>query len=362
MSKESFSPKILTSLFGFGVYFPARIVANGLKIAEFDSEVLLIEHLFTDEKKKTFEASKIAFQKNYRLAKLATKLSIDTSEMFDLEKVETLFKQWKEAQVSEFLCFSGLWLNILSLYAEHNPKISIKLCRLDAGDAVTWRTNNKVSIQKTYSFLDLKRGYINYKLSIPSLNYISYENRETSVLIHGGGWALGDFLDTTEQLPKNFTKKIMVKDISNELSQKKATQYYMNDPTWDPIRNKTHLTHFPGLRKIHSKNDVSYTHNSDYHMVLDLIMNSKAIISKPGGMTIVDAIITGTPLIYLEPMGENEEGNQILIERLHIGTSFERWQQENFSVKMLHEFHENIKKIKKELPDLVSRIISDIKK
>lgn len=60
-------------------------------------------------------------------------------------------------------------------------------------------------------------------------------------------------------------------------------------------------------------------------------------------------------------MGENEKGNQILIERLKIGTSFNAWQQEKFSNEMLLEFHENIERIKIDLHELVSKIISDIK-
>ncbi|WP_430409977.1 hypothetical protein [Kordia sp.] len=355
------APKILTSLFGFGVYFPARIVANGLKTAEFDSEVLLIEDVFTDAKRETFEASKIAFSKNYKLAKLATKLSINSSEMFDLDKMKTLFKQWKEANVSEFLCFSGLWLDVLSLYAKSVPKVNVKLCRLDAGDAVTWRINDELAIQKTYSFLNLTESKINYKLSIPTLQYIPYDEREEAVVIHGGGWALGNFLETTQQLPETLIKKILVKDFSKYIPQEKATAYYINDPTWNPIQHRAHASYFPGLGKINSKENIAYTENFEYHSVLDLIVNSKAIISKPGGMTLVDSISTGTPLLYLEPMGENEEGNRILIERLQIGTSFETWQKEGFSKELLREFHENIQKIKTDLPDLISEIVSDIK-
>ncbi|MBC8754078.1 hypothetical protein H2O64_05310 [Kordia sp. YSTF-M3] len=351
----------MTSLFGFGVYFPARIVANSLNAAGFDSEVLLIEHFFTDAKRKTYEASKTAYSKNYKLAKLATKLSIDSSDMFDTAKVETLFKRWKEEKISEFLCFSGLWLDLLSLYSKYNPQLSVKLCRLDAGDAVTWRTNDEIVIQETYSFLDLPEGKINYKLSIPTLHYIPYSERTASVVIHGGGWGLGDFLETTQQLPENIIKKILVKDFSNDVLQKGKTTFYINDPDWNPINNSD-VSYFPRLGEISSKDTIVYAINDEYHAVLDLIVDSKAIISKPGGMTIVDSIITGTPLLYLDPMGENEEGNQLLIERLKIGTSFKAWQQENFSNKMLVEFHENIERIKIDLPDLTSKIIADLER
>ncbi|QHI35466.1 Processive diacylglycerol beta-glucosyltransferase [Kordia antarctica] len=362
MSKKIAAPKVLTSLFGFGVYFPARITANSLKTVGFDSEVLLIEHLFTDAKRKTFEASKIAFSKNYKLAKLATKLSVDSSDMFDPDKVEILFKRWEAAKVSEFLCFSGLWLDLLSLYSKSNPQLSVKLCRLDAGDAVTWRMNDEVAIQETYSFLDLNEGKINYKLSIPTLHYIPFGERKQSVVIHGGGWGLGNFLETTQQLPENLIKRILVKDFSKYVSQKKNTTFYMNDPNWDPINNGFGVSHFPRLGEIISTDTILYSNNNDYHSALDLIVDSKAIISKPGGMTIVDSIITGTPLIYLDPMGENEKGNQILIERLKIGASFTAWQHEKFSIEMLLEFHENIERIKIKLPELTSKIIADLKK
>lgn len=361
MIEKAPPPKVLTSLFGYGVYFPARIVTNGLKAASFDSDILIIEDLFTNDKRKTFEESRKAFGKNYRLAKLATKLSIDSKEMFNPEKVETLFTKWKEEQVCHFLCFSGLWLSILSLYSKRNNSIQVNLCRLDAGEAVTWRNNDNVEINKTYSFLDLKEKKINYRLEIPTLNYTPYHKRESSVVIHGGGWGLGYFVETSELLPENITKKVLIKDISQYDSSKPNTTYYMNDPSWSLNEKTRTSSNFPKLGKIISRDNVSFIKNKDYHNSLDLIINCRAIISKPGGMTIADSIITETPLIYLDALGENEEGNQRLIEHLKIGTSFEKWRKEKFSSQMLLELHNNIEIIKNDIPGLVSKLISDIK-
>ena len=169
-------------------------------------------------------------------------------------------------------------------------------------------------------------------------------------------------METTQQLPQNIRKNILIKDLLNDVPQKEKTTFYINDPNWNPINNGFGVNHFPRLGEIISNDTIVYSNNDEYHSVLDLIVDSKAIISKPGGMTIVDSIITGTPLMYLEPMGENEQGNQILIERLKIGTSFNAWKEENFSNNMLLEFHENIEKIKIDLPDLISKIIADFKR
>jgi hypothetical protein len=71
-------------------------------------------------------------------------------------------------------------------------------------------------------------------------------------------------------------------------------------------------------------------------------------------MTLLDVLTTETPLVYLTPMGPNEEGNKRICEHLGLGISFENWEKSNFSSQILHECSRNIHKLKKKLPDFLS--------
>ncbi len=233
---------------------------------------------------------------------------------------------------------------------------------MDAGDANTWANGNQIKTDHSYSFFHLASRKIKYTFRIPSLINSLYSRRENAVVVHGGGWGLGNFIQKTAVLEKKeYCRKIIIKNLSDFNPAQKKSVYYLNDPDWDPLTNENPANIFPPLGRIINNNHIEYVYFPDHHASLKLINESKAVISKPGGMTLADAIITETPFIYLEPMGANEEGNKILIDQYKIGTSFNEWEKNGFSDQRLQEFHINIGRLKKNLPDFVSGYINDLK-
>jgi len=234
---------------------------------------------------------------------------------------------------------------------------------MDAGDAKTWANTAQVHLQQTYAFFDLDRREIRYRFYIPGLPMHPYHERDRSVLVHGGGWALGNFMEKTRELEKrSYQRKIIIRDWADYDPARKNASFYLNDPSWDPLTNADPGNLFPRLGAIREPGVIQYLQASHYHPALDLMNASRAVISKPGGMTLADAIITETPFIYLEPMGTNEQGNQILIDALKIGTSFHSWEQSDFSDRLLAEFHANIRQLKKNIPDFVPCYLRDLGK
>lgn len=234
---------------------------------------------------------------------------------------------------------------------------------MDAGDAKTWANTARVHIRKTYSFFDLGRREIGYRFHIPALDARPYQERDRSVIVHGGGWALGNFMEKTRVLEnKSYQQKIIIRDWADYDPARKNVSFYLNDPSWDPLTNADPGNLFPRLGAISEPMVIQYLPASNYHPALDLMNAGRAVISKPGGMTLADAIITETPFIYLEPMGSHEQGNQLLIDALKIGTSFHAWEQSDFSDRLLAEFHANISRLKKDIPDFVPCYLRDLGK
>lgn len=355
------SIKILTSLIGYGVYFPAKITYERLKAAGFDAELLIFEKLYTPDKKKLFQESKVSFGKNYRLAQLATKIPVDYMSSTDTLSIDQLYQDWDKNDTHDFLCFSGLWFNVLKNYKPKCSAKNVKCCRMDAGDAYTWSNRSHLEIDHSYYFFQLTSKAINFTFNIPDLKHSMYSARPNNVVVHGGGWGLGNFIGKTKAIEnKGFRRNIIISDLDDYQEDQENSSFHINDPSWDPLNNELQLNTFPKLGKITNNKKIAYRDCPPYHAVLDLINHSKAVISKPGGMTLVDSLITATPLIYLEPMGSNEQGNKSLIEYHKIGISFDAWEQADFSPQLLTTLHLNLIKLKAHLPDFASTFIRDM--
>lgn len=104
---------------------------------------------------------------------------------------------------------------------------------------------------------------------------------------------------------------------------------------------------FPMFVKV-IHNQVEYKKQLEKHGLFDVICKSKEIISKTGGMTLMDSVVSETPIIYLEPLGIREQKNADFLEGLKIGMSYDEWASKNYSVEVLHELHLNIVKHKQD--------------
>lgn len=344
---------ILSSLIGYGLYLPAQIINQRLQKANIPSRLYLVETLFTEEKKKTFQASRQAFGKNFRLAQLAARVPVDYHSSIAEREAKRIHEVWRRDNITEFLCFSGLWLQLLNNYEPPSGVKRIRCCRIDAGEAQTWANPNGVPIDHTYYFSDLPAKKINYTLSLPNLPFMNYEERKAEVVVHGGGWGLGDYIKKTEALKEaGYFRKIILNPVAGVTQEpEEQTAFYINDPSWDPLLHPADEG-FPPLGAV-VNGGIEYRYGTEHHPALSLINESKAVISKPGGMTLIDALITGTPFIYLEAMGTNEEGNTILIDHYGIGMPYEQWKASGFNPTLLDECHRNIRKLKEGLPDFV---------
>jgi len=352
------SIKILTSAIGFGGYIPAVIVGKQLSSRGIRTSVYVIEKFLSEEKKEVFRESRVEFRNNNRIAYLASQLPIDYNAKFEIGAMEKLFDQWKHEGASTFLCFSGLWLDVMAAYQDRFGKIDVYCCRMDATESSTWKDRRTEMIRETFFFFDVKKTKINYLLTLPSLVTKPFSSRENSVVIHGGGWGLGNYIHKSNAITStSFTKKLFIFEKSEFLPDNNNTSFYLNNPNWDPIAEDSG---FPPLGQMISHDVINYIESDEYHAALQVINDSKAIISKPGGMSLLDSIITETPLVYLETAGINEEGNKKLLESLDLGISFGRWADIGFDKEILNKLNRNLTAVKKEIPDFTSMFLDQM--
>jgi hypothetical protein len=87
------------------------------------------------------------------------------------------------------------------------------------------------------------------------------------------------------------------------------------------------------------------------HGLYELIRRSKAIISKPGGGTLIDSLSSATPVVLLEPCGDAEAANGALWEYLGFGIPFAKWRATGYDGAVLARLHANLRGRPRNGPD-----------
>lgn len=342
---------ILSSIIGYGIYFPALIIYEQLKALNYNVNIYIIERYFDEQATAEFERTKKAFQKDVRLVQIASRIPVKYTKKLSRSKTEPLFQEWSDAHTTHFLCFSGLWLDTLQSYKEQHPTCSIDICRVDSAVSATWEAlmRHENLIANDLSFFNARTKKINYILNIPEVKPLPYSKRTNNVAIHGGGWDLGDFAKMTDQFTNDYHVNLIVNKIQ-DITDENIT-LYANQLNWNPLYDNG----FPPFGSI-DKTSKLITKNYQKHPgILTVLAQSKAIVSKPGGMTLMDSLVTETPLLFLTSVGKNEHSNQQLWETLQLGISLKVWLQSDQKERLLQEMQRKLLEIKTKTPCFITR-------
>jgi len=349
---------ILTSIIGLGVYFPALMLYKKFERRGIKARILTIEKLLTAEKRNIFLKTKEAFKLNDKLAMIASYMPITLEDKFDEMQINKIFDEWKTNPRSEYICFSALWLPLLSEYSTSINPINLSCVEIDCSTASIWKQYREYNhmIKKSYKIWGDK---LNYSFELEDLGIIPYNNRREEITIHGGGWDLGNFISILSFFDTYDYKLNLILNSDkrhDDISEARNIVIYQNDQDWNPLNDDV----FPMLRIISSSSSQRIIEPNSYPAILNVISQSLAIISKPGGMSLVDSLITETPILFLDPIGKNEIHNQQIFEKLKLGMTFEEWKNSNFSNRLLQNMNKELKAIKCGIPDLFKSIYEDI--
>jgi hypothetical protein len=345
---------ILTSKIGNGLYFPALFFRNELMRLGIEIDFFIFEDFLTAKIKRLFENAKRNNPKdedyNFKSYNLfIEKLGYGTNKY----KINNLVKHLKNNNNFHIICFSNIWILFLKkLKFENNLEFKLSWITIDVESFNKW--NNLKEIYKSliynhYEFFHLDPCNINYIFNF-NKKLIPFEHRKNQITIHGGGWSIGNYESKLNLLVTNFNINL----ISIQTNNLKQINLYSDDFNYNFHEN----LEFPSFGKFNKKlNRFNYKKNIKHHGVFDLILNSKAIISKPGGMTIIDSIIAETPIIYLKPFNQLEAKNSEFLESLNIGMSYANWQKLNFSTEVLMELQKNIIFFKKKSKNIITEFL-----
>jgi hypothetical protein len=341
---------ILCSGVAMGVYIPGLAARHQLDSYNIPSEVVVLESLFRDEKRNKLNDTKKVFHQNFRVAQKAHEMAKDITPNLDPELLGALLRQWRLEGRRLFMVFSGFWMPILMKYREfvQPQEIYADLVHVDSTVSPSWKTYREDYLAHfdLIKLFDSEHNCLGPRLFTPKEPGLGFSKREERLVIHGGGWGMGLFQSRIPEInERGIGLNIVVYFKEADLQLDPGNRYFMVNPAWRAW-NKAQdgRVEFPPFGELTDANEVVYANRAEYHELFYVIAQSKGIISKPGGSTLVDSLAAATPLVFLEALSEHEAKNAQLWINLGFGITYDEWKKSGFSFEILEKLHQNLLK------------------
>ncbi len=350
---------ILCSGVALGVYIPALLVNAQLRRRGAATEVVVLESLFPEEKQKKILENKIAFHQNFAVARMGQRMARDVSPNLDPEQVNRLYESWIQEERRLFVVFSGFWMPLIEAYRQRiaPAKCWVHQVHVDAAVSASWKNGFDVceGDQPVWLF-NYETRQLGYQLiDYPELP-VPYRQRPDRYLIHGGGWGMGTYQSKIPALEAaGLDLDIIAYHPQEAASPKKGQRYFMVDPAWSPWhKNRSGEHEFPPFGEVRPGVTPQFRNRPDSHELFQLARYARAIISKPGGATLLDSWAAATPLVMLEPFGDYEAKNAALWQEFGFGIPFPEWEAAGFAPGLLEPLHQNLLRSQDTVPDYVA--------
>ncbi|WP_195575616.1 hypothetical protein [Paenibacillus sp. 1001270B_150601_E10] len=351
------SVMILTSGNSLGAYVPGVRLMEKLEQVGIAASVEVLETLFTEEIRANVLKTKELFHRSFQAALMGHRLAKDIGPVFHTPNVEALITTWQEKRVSHFIAITGFWLPILELYQEKAPwPIEVEFLRLDAVDTPSYASYQERYAPYTHQWLfrlEDDRASLHMKLDMTDQPILSWQDRDPRIVVHGGGWGIGTYQQVIPTLQEHYPLDIVIYSSEERSHVKQQDAAFIVDPTWNPWTSllRGEKADYPPTSCLnpHLGKEQLW---QDRPIISQVIAHNIAIISKPGGGTLVDSLSGATPLIYLEPFGEHERRNAACWRDLGFGISYAEWEATAFDVDVLHQLHLNLREAIARIPNI----------
>ena len=322
---------------GLGAYVPALLIAKALRHTGTDARVCVFESLLTAEQREQIDKTHRAYHERFDLALMGQRLAKAGSlrPQSNEPAVAALLGDWNAAFREHFIVLSGFWVPILTRYTR---RIQVDYCQLDAQEPPSWRG---VAIEpdcRCIRLFDGLAGRVAYQIprDPDGPPEVDYECRPRRIVVHGGGWGLGEYRKAAfECASSGWSVDLIVEDASEITTGATDTRFFMTSSSWRPWNHGHDGPTFPPLAELQVGQPQTHRQGSDRHELADLLCNARAVVSKPGGGTLIDSFSHCVPLVWLAPYGEHEAANAALWQQLGFGISMQTWRESGCSASLL---------------------------
>jgi hypothetical protein len=304
-------------------------------------EVEVLEAYYTADSQQRHLAHKQACHDNFALALMAHRLARGVEECLDPTKVDELLQRWAAEERTDFMVWSGFWLPVLERYRRLiDARLYVDCCRIDAEVSASFRVHQDLATDATEVWLwSWAEKKTRFEIPVTDRPPMAFAERDHRLVVHGGGWGLGSYRSKLAELERtSWACDVVVHEPAETAPSRQNDRYFMVDPGWRPWRRSSDREHtFPPFGEVGST-----CAGGEGHALFELIRRSKAIVSKPGGGTLIDSLSSATPVVILEPYGYAEASNAALWEHLGFGISYSRWRDTGWDEAVLGTLQQNL--------------------
>ncbi len=330
---------VLTASNGLGSYVPAVTFQRALRRLGIDATLVVLESLFSAAGQDKLRRLKTLFQRDWTFAVGALRLTSGVQAEIDAEQVKALFARWHQQGLHRFVVFSGHWLPTLEAFAASGGVVSIHCVLLDVQPAPSWTHLSTTTLHHhTVCVFDPETGRPRFRWSLP-YPCVPWHDRAPRVVIHGGGWEIGDFTATLNLVRRSpFVIDFITGNAQLKPGQGERRLQLPSD--WWPWQSQPESeAPFPPLEEVLPDQFRTIPTTAQCPALQTLIAHSQGIVSKPGGATLLDSVTTATPILFTTPYGEHERANQVAWLTSKFGITLEDWAQNDFALAPLREMH-----------------------
>ena len=183
-------------------------------------------------------------------------------------------------------------------------------------------------------------------------------SKEKRILVHGGGWGLGEYSSKEKLLNESGYKLDIVIYYPEEVDESdKINDYYLLDPEWKPGEGNTQ---YPRLMKYVDGEWGTFSELApDMNPLRMLMKRDAAVLSKPGGGTLSDSLITATPLIFEEELADYEGCNKDFWKEKGFGIDFNTFITLDNKEETLDSMRQKILEAQSGLPHIVEILLGE---
>jgi hypothetical protein len=282
---------------------------------------------------------------------MAHRMARGVASSLDAARIDGLLRRWAEEGRRDFIVWSGFWLPIVERYRSlAGGPLNIDCCRIDAVVSPSFRAHQGLAPDAREIWLwNWNERRTVFEIPVSDAPPLPFSDRDHRLVVHGGGWGIGTYATARETLGGTaWACDNVVHAPAEAVPGRQGDRAFMVDPAWRTWHRGSAGHTFPPFAELGGARDGAVT---DDHALQALIRRSKAIVSKPGGGTLIDALSAATPVILLAPLGDAEERNGALWEHLGFGVSFATWADSGFSEAVLAGLHVNLLRRARNGPD-----------
>ncbi|MFB9328175.1 hypothetical protein ACFFSY_19780 [Paenibacillus aurantiacus] len=350
---------LLCSGVALGVYIPAVKLNYQLRQRGLNTEIDVLERYIEAEKQSKIGSTKREFHNSFKFALKGQKLALATDfrSSLDEDAVRALLARWHADERRAFMVFSGFWLPIVEQYkAEYGlADARVDIIHIDSDYSPSFQNyldlcqrNNNIWLMHAASGRLLSRIHVTDDEPVP------FAKRRRACLIHGGGWGMGTYQSKIPELrDAGIMLDIMAYYPEEAENGREGERFFLVDPDWSPwLTDERGDYTFPPFAEIEPGRQPRFLNNPSYPLLFDVTRQDIAVISKPGGSTLVDSLAAATPIVFLEPFGPHEQKNADLWIRHGFGIAYDDWRRSGFSTAIFEELHANLTRERNKLHDL----------